>query len=400
MNSMSAASTRAGSGLRVIPPALLAFGGMCALAAAVGIGRFVYTPILPSMLEQLHLSKAQAGFIASSNFIGYLVGALAAAIPGLPGSRVRWLMASAILVAISMLAMTWADDMPAFLLLRFVAGVASAFVLIFASNLVLGGLVAMRALPFAAIHFAGVGFGIGVSAALIAALHAAHMDWRTQWLAAGLVALALLPATVFVRDHETASIAATTFAERLPGLPSFALTYGLCGFGYSITATFLVAMVRATPASGSLETLTWLCVGIAAIPSVWFWGIVGRRLGERRAMAAASVLLAFGNAAAVLAPNAFGLITGAVLLGATFMGITALGFAATHHLSPERRRSVAALITAAFGLGQIVGPALAGALADRTGSFLAPTLLAAAGLLAGAVLLITRQPANERLRTE
>jgi MFS family permease len=182
---------------------------------------------------------------------------------------------------------------------------------------------------------------------------------------------------------------------RLPGFLSFTATYGLSGFGYSITATFLVAMVHAVRSTGSLQTLTWLCVGLTAVPSVWLWGKVGRRLGERRAMAIAAVLLALGNTSAVLSPTAPGLLISAVLLGGTFMGITALGFTATQHLSPERRRSAGALLTAAFGLGQIVGPVLAGVVADRTGSFAAPTLVATIALLAGAVLLVAVGPRHK-----
>jgi MFS family permease len=64
-------------------------GGLIAIAAAVGIGRFIYTPILPPMAEGLHLTKGEAGLIASANFLGYLAGALAAASPRLPGRTSR-----------------------------------------------------------------------------------------------------------------------------------------------------------------------------------------------------------------------------------------------------------------------------------------------------------------------
>src|SRR6516165_9212315 len=52
----------------------VAVGGLLAMAAALGIGRFVYTPILPFMLDALRWSKADAGLVASANFLGYLAG--------------------------------------------------------------------------------------------------------------------------------------------------------------------------------------------------------------------------------------------------------------------------------------------------------------------------------------
>src|ERR1700730_10113642 len=78
----------------------LALGGLAAMAAAVGIGRFVYTPILPLMVEDLGMTKSAAGLLASANHAGYLAGALVAAMPGLPGSRRRWLLVALIVGAL------------------------------------------------------------------------------------------------------------------------------------------------------------------------------------------------------------------------------------------------------------------------------------------------------------
>ena len=83
----------------------LAIGGFIAMAAAMGIGRFVYTPILPFMAEGIGLTKPQAGLIASANFLGYLLGALAAASPFLPGGKRGWFIAGLAGSALSTAAM-------------------------------------------------------------------------------------------------------------------------------------------------------------------------------------------------------------------------------------------------------------------------------------------------------
>jgi MFS family permease len=173
----------------------LAIGGFIAMAAAMGIGRFVYTPILPFMAEGIGLTKPQAGLIASANFLGYLLGALAAASPFLPGGKRGWFIAGLAASALSTAAMGLVSTVPAFLLLRLTGGIASAFVLVFASALVLERLAAMERPGLSALHFAGVGAGIALSALMIGGLDAAGLDWRAQWLASGgLTLLALLAA--------------------------------------------------------------------------------------------------------------------------------------------------------------------------------------------------------------
>src|SRR5689334_8841451 len=118
------------------PPLRLASGGLVALAAAMGIGRFIYTPILPLMVEELGLSQGQAGLIASANFAGYLAGALAAALPSLPGSRRAWFLGALAASAATTAAMAFGDGLAPFIVLRFVGGAASAFVLVLSSTLV------------------------------------------------------------------------------------------------------------------------------------------------------------------------------------------------------------------------------------------------------------------------
>ena len=119
-------------------------GGMIAIAAALGIGRVVYTPILPFMEDGLGLPKPQAGLIASANYLGYLVGALFTSLARLPGRERTWLLSALALSALTTGAMAVPSSMAAFVGLRFIGGAASAFVLVFTSSLVLRHVVAAR----------------------------------------------------------------------------------------------------------------------------------------------------------------------------------------------------------------------------------------------------------------
>src|SRR3954469_212932 len=122
-----------------ISPLRLALGGAVAMGCAMGIGRFVYTPVLPFMAEAIPLTASQAGLIASANFLGYLLGALATAFR-LPGEPKTWLLGGLVASAVTTGAVGLWPSVAAIAGLRFLGGMASAFVLVFASSLVLEGL--------------------------------------------------------------------------------------------------------------------------------------------------------------------------------------------------------------------------------------------------------------------
>jgi predicted MFS family arabinose efflux permease len=278
-----------------------------------------------------------------------------------------------------------------FLLLRFVGGTASAVVLVLASALVLEHLAETQRPGLAALHFAGVGIGVVVSAPLVAILQRAGQNWQSLWIANGIVALlAACAVAPLMRDgrapmaHARQSAAAQLID---PGLFRLIIAYGLFGFGYVITATFIVAIVRGAPAIRSLEPVIWVVFGLAATPSVAIWTGIAARLGVPAAFALASVVEACGVLASVAWPSAIGLFLAAIMVGGTFMGLTALGLIRARALAGGNPRRALALMTAAFGLGQIIGPGFAGAVSDRLGGFAAPSLVAVAALLIAAALV-------------
>lgn len=381
-------------------PLTIALGGMIAMAAVMGIGRFVYTPILPYMTDSLSLTKGEAGFIASANFLGYLAGSLAGATGFLRGDRRKWALWALAVSAATTAAMAVTVSVPAFLLLRFVGGATSALVMVFGSAIVFDRLAAAGRPALSHYHFAGVGLGMAISAVLVSVLGAAGIGWDGQWVMSGAAA-ALGLAAVAVMIPRGAGEVPPTPSEAPTGIDRrmipLTVSYGLFGFGYVITATFISVLVRQTPSIAAIEPVIWLIVGLAAVPSVALWAWIGRRLGNPASIALACLVEAAGVAATVLFDSAAAVLIGGALLGGTFMGITAVGMATAREIAinsggGDPRRALG-LIVAAFGAGQMIGPAFGGYVAELTGSFTVPTLVASGVLVvAAAFALMVRIP--------
>jgi len=369
--------------------------GMIAMAMAMGIGRFVYTPILPGMMEELHLSPANAGWIASANYLGYLVGAFVAA-GGWAHGRERLLMlgglgASTVLAAL----MGLTDAMAAFLLIRFLAGLASAFVMVFMASIVFSHINASGRGDLQAWHFGGVGLGIAVSAVMMAVLVTEHAGWAAGWLwSAAISACGFVVVALLVNEGPLAN----GQAAREPALPKdrslmkIIVAYGLFGFGYVVTATFLVAIVRQGGGSRVFEAMVWLVAGLAGFPSTWLWQKIAGRVGLNAAYALACFIEVIGVTASVALGGYSGPLLGGLLLGGTFIAITALGLQAARRQAPQAPRRIFALMTASFGLGQIVGPIAAGLLAQMSGDFFLASIVAAAMLVVSGVITWSAAP--------
>lgn len=381
--------------MKTVSPLRLALAGMVAMAVAMGIGRFVYTPILPGMMEELGLSPADAGWIASANYLGYLVGAFAAAGNWAHG-RERMLMFSGLAASTVLAAlMGFGETMAAFLGIRFLAGLASAFVMVFTSSIVFSHLVAAGRNDLQALHFGGVGLGIAASSALMAVLVTLRTSWAAGWFwsgaisAWGLAIVAMLAGATFTINGADG---------REPALPKdrpllkMIVAYGLFGFGYVVTATFLVAIVRQGGGGRVFEATVWMVTGFAGFPSVWLWQKVAARRGLYATYALACLVEVVGVAASVIVGGHAGPLLAGVLLGGTFIALTALGLQTARQLVPLAPRRIFAVMTASFGLGQIIGPIAAGLLAQASGNYVSASIMAAAVLLVSGTIAWSAAP--------
>ncbi|HET7526402.1 MAG TPA: YbfB/YjiJ family MFS transporter, partial [Burkholderiaceae bacterium] len=219
----------------------------------------------------------------------------------------------------------------------------------------------------------------------VAGLRAAGLDWRAMWLCAGAAsscALAVVAASIgpdgerpATYQHHGAAAPTTAAFRRLIAANT------LSAFGYVITATFIVTLVRGSATLNGLEAAIWVVFGLAAAPSVALWMAVARRVDALRAFAIVCVVESVGVVASVLWLEPAGTLVAAICVGGSFMGTTALGMLGARALARGDSRRPVALMTAGFGVGQMLGPSLAGIARDASGSFVLPSLCAAACLL-------------------
>lgn len=374
-------------------PAIYALAGMVAMAAIMGIGRFVYTPILPGMMDELGLSASDAGLIASANYAGYLLGAILAAGNWGQGREYGVVMGSIVTTAVLAIAMGMTESVPLFIAIRFMAGLASALAMVFLSTVILSRLALAGRADLQAWHFGGVGLGMALSALTIGALVLAGAGWNAGWLWSGALCAVAFIVVFLIVDRGPVAIQRPLSEPSLPKSPvllRLIIAYGLFGFGYIITATFLVAIVRSGEAGRLFEAAVWLVAGLAGFPSVWLWNRFASKYGLAKAFAVGCVVEAVGVAASVSLGAYIGPLIGAALLGGTFIAITSIGLQFARQLAAQAPRRVFAIMTAAFGFGQIVGPLMAGWVADYSGSFAMPSFLAAGVLLVAAVIVLKR----------
>jgi len=372
---------------------LVLIGGICSLMVAMGIGRFAYTPILPLMQADLRFSDAAAGYLASSNYAGYFVGAVLTGVLPLKGRRVFCLRTSlAVSIAttgIMGLSLSYELMLP----VRFVSGAASAFILVSASGIVLDRLAAEGKTHCAGFFYSGVGLGILSSTLLIPYLNQWRM-WEGAWIGLSLFSGVLgLLAWSWIRESpggqkgRTDSRTADTHVPPPEWFPYLVLAYGLEGLGYIVTGTFIVSMAEGTPGLAFDASVVWMAVGAGAIPSCIIWSALANRWGMVKALTLSMFLQSVGIALPVFRPDPSGFIASALLFGATFMGITTLATTLARQMNPSGGNRMIGYLTAFYAAGQMAGPAVAGWLLSSTRSYHAALLGAAGVVFVGGLLL-------------
>lgn len=371
-------------------PLQLAIAGMTVLALALGIGRFLLTPLLPLMQADAGLSLVGGGWLASINNVGYLLGALLCTAWALPQRAA--LRSGLLLVTLGTLGMGLAPLLPLWLLCRFVAGVAAALLMVHGIAWCTAHLRAHRRIGLEALLYSGPGIGIVVSGTLVAALHGAALDSSRWWLAFGAAAAtagALAWRPLDTPGQAVAAVPAAVAGGNGPAWPLVAI-YGLFGFAYVIPATFLPLIADAQLHLPALREWFWPLYGVATVLATLPLGALPTTRGNYAGLAVCCLSMLLGAALCLYWPSRIGLALGTVLEGAAITPVVMFTMREAARLAPRDPTRLIGALTVAFGIGQITGPLVAATLAARRHDFAAPLALAALAATLALLLALNR----------
>ncbi|MCL2898714.1 MFS transporter [Brenneria tiliae] len=359
--------------------------GMVILALGMGIGRFLYTPILPVMLDEGLFTFNQLSYIASANYAGYLVGSLFFSFGKLGNVSLapRMLYGAAIATSVLIVAMALTTHFPLVMMIRFAAGVASSAMMIFGSITVMQYTHNVRVI---ASLYAGVGVGILLGNEYVIIGLSRALDATGLWWGASLLSVVLLLLLFILSPHrinESRPAAAATLEQENIVWWQLALLYGLSGFGYIIVATYLPLMAK-TSNFPLLAGHLWSLVGGAIVPGCFIWLWAARRWGTLFCLTINLIIQGGCVLLTLFYQSPLLQILSCIGFGATFMGTTSLVMPLARRLRAPHGINLLGLVTLTYGIGQILGPLLTSLLQSGSRTVAPSIICGAVALFAAA----------------
>lgn len=368
-------------------------GGIFALVIAMGIGRFSYTVILPYMQETFEFSRATAGYLATSNYLGYLVGAWVAGRLPIGNKRILFLQITLVISILTTAFMGFTNVIIIWYLLRFISGVVSAFIFVVITSLILDQLASSSHMHLSGLFYSGVGIGIALSAVIVSPIQAVF-HWNGTWIVLALFSIVLFVLIVLFIKPITPSkqlVESQIISQKTPPkswMKWLIIAYSLEGLGYIVTGTFIVSIAQESTSFHGDAAFVWFVVGVAAIPSCIVWSKLAQRYGYVKILLISMLLQAIGIVLPALATNSMTLYASAFIFGATFMGITTVCTTLARKLAPVNSHQMIGYLTAGYALGQMIGPSIAGTLASYTNSYQYALVGASLVVMLGGLCLI------------
>ncbi len=367
--------------------------GVCSLIVTAGVARFSYTPLIPIMQAETGLNDVGAGWLATANYFGYMLGVLIAA--SMNSLRHKYLLYQVYLLlsVVTAAAMALTTDILVWSALRFLAGVCGSGGIIIASGLILKWMFHHNHRGELGIHFAGVGISIVLTAIVVEVLVQLSAGWQQQWFAFAIVAtLFAIPAWRWMPRPSAVDPNAKPTVRDSPPSPQFMITmllaYFCAGYGFVVSVTFIVDIVEGMTSLRGWGQYIFIVVGVSAIPAVMLWDLVARRLGYLKALLLAYGIQAVGILLPALSDALWIVVIGALLYGGTFIACVSLVLTMAGHFYPSNPAKFMGKMTLAYGVAQIVAPLLTGYLTQVFGNYNLGLYLSVVVMLVGFFLIL------------
>ena len=364
--------------------------GILTIVVGLGIGRFAFTSLLPSMLDDF-LTLTYAGVLASLNFVGYLAGAVFSVFIKDINTKVKYFRMGMVLSVLSTLVLATTVDETLWLISRVIAGFGSAMLIIVGTAIVMVKLNFEDKTKAMGIHFSGIGVAI-VVCDLISRYVLQSGIWRDAWLVLSLFAFIISFYSVYILSFDQ-EIKQKAVKHKLsmsifsPYVVLLILAYFTEGVGFVIQGTFLPDIINSLEGLDGYGSLGWLLVGIAGIPSSIVWMRLAHHYGSINIIIVAMSIQLVGILIPALTNNMYLNLLSGVLYGGTFIGLVALFMNLGGQLAGKNPVVLMGAMTASYGVGQVTGPLYSVTLIEYFGNYDTSLYLTALIVFTGIVLL-------------
>ena len=366
------------------------FASICSTLIAIGLGRFIYTPILPNMQNALNLSSTMMGIISSYNYLGYLIGSIIPIIWKFSNHR-NIIIFSSVISVITIFLMGITTDMKLFILLRFLCGISSALGFIFTISFMFNFFKDSKNKTLQLYHFCGIGLGIVIGTIAVWIASTYGFFWYHQWICIGYIGILLcIPLVLFIPKQLVVNNEKKTSKKSKFNASFLTISFGyfFFGIGYIIFGTFISAMARDEFNISSYQYFFWIIVGLFAIPSVLIWDRISKKISVDYLLFFSCFTVTLGVLFLFFGNKLNFFFISCLLYGLGVPGSVALILVEGKKRFVGNINTSVAILTSAFSIGQILGPYLSGILIDSENEYKSSIILAFVCLVLSSFLMI------------
>ena len=371
----------------------LVLAAFCAVAISIGFGRFAYTPILPQMQENLNLNSLTMGSIASWNYFGYLIGSIIPLFFSINKNLKLILILSSVMIIFTTFLVGITKSIFLFSFFRFITGISSALTFILGTSLIFSSAKIVKyKINLQSLPFAGIGLGILLGTTIIWLSSIYALNWQIQWIFVSFLGIIFcLPIFYIPINIDQKSSIETKLNNSDNSNFAFifiCLGYMFFGLGYIIFGTFISAMAKNTSELNNFQYLSWIIVGISAVPSVMIWQNLSKKIGDDFSLSLACLTTSLGIIFIINDNNISNSIMSCLLYGIGVPGSVALVLMEGKKRFAGSIKTSVAILTTLFSIGQISGPYIAGIIIDSNYGYIGSMYLSAICLGVSGILMI------------